>query len=176
MAQLINENVNESLNLLVGKCFEANRILDRIMSQLSVKFVMNRTSDILHPLLAHAFLDIADIVSDYQGSRNCMTIYPETPKDDTNYSTVSDIFTKILNCMEDLENIICEVIDIAKEENDRMTKIFLEHFLLQLNPFTSQALLLMDKINMYGNDSKSLMDFDRNIKSFITLKQLTGKG
>jgi len=166
---LISENLNNSLDLLVQKCFEGNRILDRQMSQLEVKFVMNKTASILHPKLAHQFPLLADEISSYQGSRNAMTKYLETFTDSTDYNNPNEVFVKFLDYMKELEQSVIEVMEIAIDEKDIMTHAFLQSFLLELKPFTNQALLLVDKINAYGNSSLSWMLFDSNIKSFIVV-------
>jgi ferritin len=175
ISSLINDKVNDALNLLVGKMFEGNRLLDRMMSQLSIKFTMNHTSDALHPLLAHAMLTIVDYIGDYQDSRNALTEYPDTSTDKTEYISPLELFTRFYNYMEELEGSICDVIDIVENENDRMTKVFLEKFLLIVQPYTAQAILLVDKISMYGNDPKDWMQFDKNIDDFLIVEQLQGK-
>ena len=172
---LINNKVNDALNLLVGKMFEGNRILDRQMSQLSVKFAMNHTSDALHPLLAHAFPLLSDQIGDYQDSRNALTVYLETPSDSTEYLSPIELFTHFYNYMEELEGSVCDVISIVEDENDRMTKVFLEKFLLTIQPYTAQAILLVDKISSYGNEPKDWMQFDRNVDDFLIVEQLQGK-
>jgi ferritin len=173
--QLISETINESLNELVGQFFEGNRFLDRAMSQLSIKFTMSKTSKILHEALAHKMPLLADFLSNYQDSRNALTIYPETFKDDTDYENPLAIFTKFLDYMISVERSIIEVIDLTKDENDYMTKVFLEKFLYHIHFYTNQALLLVDKSNMYGQDNKGLMDFDRDINDFIVDIPIMGK-
>ena len=51
-----------------------------------------------------------------------------------------------------------------------MTKVFLEKFLFDVNIYTNQALLLVDKIKMYGNEPKDLMQFDRDIENFVIVE------
>ena len=75
MASLINDKIHNQLNLIVKKLFEGNRLLDRQMTQLEVKFVMNKTSGILHTGLAHKYPLLADKISEYMASRNCQTVY-----------------------------------------------------------------------------------------------------
>lgn len=172
---LINNKVNDALNLLIQKLFEGNRILDRQQSQLGTKFAMNHTTDALHPILAHAFLTLPDFLSDYQSSRNALTGYFEVPTDQTDYSSPLDLFTRFFNYMEELEGSICDVLDIVESENDRMTKVFLEQFLLTIQPYTAQSILLVDKITIYGDEPKDWMQFDRNIDDFLIVEQLQGK-
>ena len=169
---LISNEVNNQLNLIIQKCFLGNRTLDRMMSILSVKFVMNKTSNLLHGLLAHAMPLLADKISEYQDSRNILTTYLDTPKDDSDYDTLLELFETFLNFMIDLENTIDQGIQISINNKDRMTKIFLEKFMLEINNYTAQAILLRDKAEMYGNDPKSYMSFDRHIEDFIIVSPL----
>ena len=143
--------------------------MDRGMSILDVKFVMNNTVKFLHPKLAHLFPLKADDVSEYQLSRNCLTTYGQTPLDDSDYAIPLDFFLKMLQYQQELESVIIEGIDLCKDEDDKVTKVFLESFLLGLVPITKQILILIDKSEAYGSDSKSLMQFDHNVGDFIIL-------
>lgn len=163
---LINEELNESINELVGQCFLGNRILDRMMSVLNIKFVMNNTVKLLHSGLAHKFPLLGDILSDYQSSRNNLTTYPETPRAEEDYNNILEIFTKFHNYMVDFEDSIKDVIEQASDDKDLNTKIFLENFLLRINKYTEQSILLVDKAEKYGDN---LMGFDRDIKKFFIL-------
>lgn len=166
MKSLIEDKVNEKLNEVVKKCFLLNRIMDRGMSILAVKFAMNNTVNQIHPKLAHLYPKLADNVSDYQGARDCLTVYGETPLDDSDYTTPLDFFNKILEYQEELEANVSEGIETAKEEMDFMTKVFMDSFLLSLIPVTNQILLLVDKAESY----KDWMMFDADIEKFIILE------
>ena len=165
MRQLIPENINNKLDEVVTKCFEGNRISDRAMSIISVKFAMNKTEKFLHAKLAHKFPALADQVSGYQDSRNNLTFYGATPEDRTDYSSPSEFFEKILDFMYDLESLISEAIELAKEE-DAVTYSFMLSFLLDVSKVTSQCILLADKSVAYKED---WMQFDHNIEDFIIL-------
>lgn len=164
---LISQNVTNSLNTLVQKLFMGNRLLDRIMTNLSVSLVMPKTESILHPLLAHKYPLLADQISGYMESRNQMADYLETPTDTTVYDNLIDIFNKYLDYQEELEEMVKECIEIAKDEDDISTKVFLESFLLEILKYTNQAILLCDKAEMYGEDKFNRMLFDEHIESFI---------
>lgn len=169
--QLLSEKMNDGLNKLVQRLFWGNRLLDRMMSVLSIKFVMNKTSGTLHPILAHSFPLMADVISDYQDYRNCMTVYLDTPTNGTDYKDPLELFTTFLDYMTELEKLIHDTIDMAEKEKDRTTKVFLEQFLNLIIPYTGQALLLHDKAEAYGED---WMDFDRDIENFLLVKQFVG--
>lgn len=165
MRQLIPDGLNGKLDEIVTKCFLGNRIADRGMSILSVKFAMNKTEKHLHPELAHKFPQLADVVSEFQGSRNNLTFYGATPEDKSDYSHPSEFFEKMLDYMYDLETLIAESADAAKEE-DFATYSFLVKFMPKISEVTAQCVLLADKMQMYKND---LMGFDHRIKDFIIL-------
>ena len=163
---LIKDNLNEKLDLIVQKLFEGNRVFDRIVNQLDIKFIMNKTSEILHPKLAHMYPILADSISEYQGSRNNNTVYGETPRDATEYISPLRVFERILGYQMELESSLKDAIEIAFEESDYVTLSFLQSFALQLIPYTKQSLLLLDKAKLYDDD---WMGFDRDIERFIIL-------
>ena len=163
---LISKEMKVSLEKIISHCFYNNRILDRMCSILSVTFVMPITSNILHHNLAHWYPLLADDISDYMDSRDCTTIYGETPIGDQEYDTVLDCFNKILEINLRLESLIKESIVLAQSINDYSTKVYLERFLLKILPITKDILLLLDKAEMYGNSDMSLMKLDHDIVSF----------
>lgn len=165
MKPLISEACNAKLDEIVTKCFEGNRIADRGMSILAVKFAMNKTESILHPKIAHLFPALADKVSGYQDSRNCLTFYGLTPEDRSDYGTPLEFFDKLYYFMVDLESLISEAIDMAKDE-DYFTQAFLLEFSRSVSSLTAQCQLLLDKATFHRND---WMAFDHRVDEFIIL-------
>lgn len=166
MRSLISEELNNKLNQIVTMCFLGNRIADRGVSVLEVKFCMNKTGNILHSKLAHLFPVLGDFISDYQNARNELTIYGNTPRDDTDYQSPMEFFERMLDYMTDLEALVGDAIEKSKDEFDYTTKCLLNQFLLKLIPVTNQCLLLFDKGEKYNND---WMAFDHNVEDFIIL-------
>ena len=162
---LIPEVLNNKLDNIVTKCFEGNRIADRGMSILNVKFVMNKTEAVLHRKLAHLFPLLADEVSEFQASRNNLTFYGQTPSDGSDYEKPFDFFQKMLDYMMDLETLVSETMQYAREE-DAVTYAFLEDFLEEITLVTEQCLLLVDKAKAYG---ENIMLFDSNIEDWVIL-------
>lgn len=161
---LIDKNLNDELDTLVGQAFLGNRILDRAMSILSVKFTMNNSVKFLHTGFAHLYPLLADQISDYQGSRNNLTGYPDTPADFSDYNTPLEFFEKLLNYQITYEESVKEVIKTAVDLGDLTTEAFLKKYLLTLNKYMEQIILLRDKAKAYGSN---LMDFDRDIENFF---------
>lgn len=165
MKPLISENINSKLDEIVTKCFEGNRLSDRGMSILAVKFAMNKSEAILHQKVAHLFPALADQVSGYQGSRNNLTFYGITPADNTDYSNPLEFFDKLYYYMLDLETLVCETIDSIDKE-DYFTKAFLLEFTRTISKVTEQCQLLLDKATLFNGD---WMAFDHRIEDFIIL-------
>lgn len=163
---LLTNDIKSSLEDIIKHCFYANRILDRICSILSVKFIMSNTSNIIHHNLAHRYPILADGISDYMDTRDCTTIYGETPIGNQDYDDYLECFNKILEINLDLEKRVKEAIDVARNNNDYTTKVYLEKYLLDIIPITKDILLLVDKAEMYGNNKLSMMKFDHDISEF----------
>ena len=169
----VSDKVNNALNDIILKCFYINKQEDREMTELSVKFTMNKTSDTLHPILAHSPLALADLIGDYQDQRNALTNYGLVPEDNTDYDSVLEMFEKSLEVWLNLEKTIADGVEICLNENDATTRVFLETFLIKIIPFTAQVILLCDKMEAYGeNPTLGRMIFDENIDSFIVAKAL----
>ena len=162
MKQLIPEKINAKLDEIVTKCFAGNRLADRGMSILAVKFAMNKTESVLHPKIAHLFPGLADMVSEYQGSRDNLTFYGLTPADNTDYATPLAFFEKLVDFMMELETVIAEAMDMTKDE-DYPTFAFLLEFMREITKLTGTCLLLLDKAENYKDD---WMAFDARIDTF----------
>jgi hypothetical protein len=173
LRSLINNDVNNSLNNIIGECFALNRLCDRGMSELAVKFAMNNTVNLAHPRIAHIFPKIADVISDYQGDRDAISGYPETPLDETDYATPTSFFERLLDGVTDLESLCYDVLSKAQDDSDITTVVFLQSFINLLIPITGQCLLLVDKCELYANNWAM---FDADAELFITLPIMTGKG
>jgi hypothetical protein len=173
LKSLIDDNVNNGLNDIIKQCFLGNRICDRAMSVLSVKFVLPKAVGLLHPKLAHAFPKVADLISDFQNDRNTLSAYLETPTDVTDYQSPTEFFQRILDFMTDLESLCYDVLGKASDESDMTTAVFLQDFIRVLIPITAQCLLLVDKAEAYNGD---WMRFDHDSSDFITLPIMQGKG
>lgn len=169
---LIQENINNALNSLIGDMFSFNRLLDRMMSVLSVKMVMPKTANSLHTKLAHRFPTIADFLSDYQNDRNNLTIYPETPIGNEDYNTPLELFQAMLVRQLLVEENFVETKILAKNSGDYMTAKILDDLLPELKKVTAQILVLCDKAEIYGDMPKHWMDFDFASEDFITLEVL----
>lgn len=165
---LLTISMKQSLERIIKHCFYCNRISDRIVSWLSVKFVMPITANIIHSNIAHMYLGNlgADGISEYMDSRNCTVVYGETPIGDQEYDNPRDCFNKLLEINLEWENLVKDSIKLAKEEGDYTTMVFLQTYLANIIDITKDILTLVDKSEMYDDSKSGWMRFDKDVKSF----------
>jgi hypothetical protein len=167
--ELITEALNSRLNEIVSEAFVCNRILDRGMSLLGVKFRLLKCSKLLHIKLAHFFPNFADKVSDFQGSRNMLTVYGATPLADFDASSHIELFTMFQEEFIKYQDMIQDVLDAAIFEKDHMTKAFLDSYLLALNPYIETICNIVDLATAYGTDPLGMQLFDNEIEKCLTV-------
>ena len=166
MEGLLSEKTKLVLEKIIQHCFYINRMADRMVSVLSVKFVMPNTSNIIHKNYAHWAPIYADLISDYMDSRDCTTIYGETPRGDQEYENPLDCINKALEMNIELEKLLKKSIETSLEERDYTTMVFLQNVLYKIIPVTKDLLLLVDKMELYGDTPKDWMKLDHDVPSF----------
>jgi ferritin len=167
--ELISEALNSRLNNIVTASFAANRVLDRSMSLLAVKFRLLNCSKLLHEKLAHAFPKIADFVSDFQGSRNMLTIYGVTPVADFDASSHIELFKMWQEEFIKYQDLIEDTIDFAVLDKDTMTKNFLDKYLLDFSPYVETVNNLVDLAVACGDTTLGAQLFDTEVERCITV-------
>jgi len=167
--ELISQELNTILDSLVTEAFTCNRILDRSMSLLSVKFKLLKTSELLHAKFAHWFPQAADLVSNLQDSRGMLTVYGATPL--ANFDAVShiELFEMFLDEFVKYQDMIEDAIDASILEKDRMVEAFLKDYLLKLNPYIQSAMNVLDVARMYGTEPLGMQLFDNEIEHCLTV-------
>lgn len=163
---LINKEVNDVLNILVGDMFALNRLFDRAVSVLDVKYTMKNSAKHMHDI-AHHFANIADKISGFQASRGQLTIYPQTPIGADNYNTVSEIFSVLCMAVCKVEENISNSVKFACDANDQVTKSFLQSFLLSFSKYTEQMMLISDKMEMYSDTPFAYTQLDSDFEKFM---------
>lgn len=159
----ISLKTSESLDLLVGKAFDLNRSFDRAVSIMQNKWCMPNAANIIHHNLAHLFPLLADVISGFKDNWNVTTVYPETHKDDRDYSNLLDMMTILKNEVLDFYEMIKMVYKIAEEENDFNTMTMLIDFMNKLTIVVSQMYTLKDKAEQMPTDWDT---FDNHISQW----------
>ena len=166
---LIAGGLNNSLNALVGKCFQMNRLLDRSVSLLNVKFHLTNTAEVLHYKAAHIYLGekFADYIADYQALRNNETIYPATIAGDDVFDNPLSIMLQFHSENLAFENMILDAIDEAEDVGDFTTKHFLEKLLDNLAEMTALSETLVDVFRDCDNEKFKLLMLDSVIEEYV---------
>lgn len=165
---LISPRTNDQLNSIIGQCYQINRVLDRILSVLSVKFTCVKSVEILHGGFSHKFPLLGDFFYELQSSFDVLTDYPATISDSSDYNSLEEIFKRVLDEVIILNDLITGCIEICMEEGDYNIKSSLENFLAtRYIKYINQSLILYDKSKLYGND---VLHFDRDIEVFFILE------
>lgn len=159
----ISLKTSESLDLLVGKAFDLNRSFDRAVSIMQNKWCMPNASNIIHHNLAHLFPLLADIISGFKDSWNMTTVYPETHKDDRDYSNLLVMMTTLKDEVLDFYEMIKMVYKIAEEENDFNAMTMLIDFMNKITIIVSQMYTLKDKAEQMPTDWDT---FDNHISQW----------
>lgn len=166
---LLKPETKLALENIIGQCFINNRYADRIVSILNTTYVMPNAATEIHHRIAHMYFNSygADGIGDYMVNRNATIIYPETLVGNQKYGSPIECFAKLLQNQLDLEKSITEAIKISVDVNDIMTKNFLEKFMVQLIPYTSALLTLIDKANQFDiSEPINAAKFDNNFNAF----------
>ena len=159
----ISLKTSESLDLLVGKAFDLNRSFDRAVSIMQNKWCMPNAANIIHHNLAHLFPLLADVISVFKDNWNLTTVYPETHKDDRDYSNLLAMMTILRDEVLDFYEMIKMVYKIAEEENDFSVMAMLIDFMNKLTIVVSQMYTLKDKAEQMPTDWDT---FDNHISQW----------
>ena len=142
---LINERTIKEINLVSQQCFWLNRVVDRAVSVLGVKFGMPITSKILHQGLAHKYPLLADSVNEILDMYNELVDYLETPTDTRDYEDIVELFQTILDENIKLYDVTRSAIFVSRETRDVNVETHLLDFLEDVNKYVAQTITLRDK-------------------------------
>lgn len=168
---LISDKLNKELDEVRGQAFALNRMLDRGMSLLEVRWKLIKSAEILHPKVAHAYLgdDFADSISAYQAQRDNESIYTPTPAGDRDYENPLAFFEDYHRENLKFEDMIKDAVDNAIDEGDTTTKVFLDGLLGRLTPYIALSQTLVDLATQYGNEPFHLQIMDSVLKKYVNV-------
>ena len=159
---LVTENTQKVLIEMIGKCFAENRYTDRLVSVLGVKFAYNNTADLIHQYIAHMYPALADTIGEKTLERyNIPVFYPATPEGGRDYNSVVDIIKDLEERTIDFQIALMGACKIAQDNGDIHVYADLLDMLEDYNEVVEQAILLSDKIDVYGTDPS----FDQHVRT-----------
>lgn len=155
---LISEETIEKINLLIQAMFNHNRTLDRFLGYADAEWSFVNFNRVFHKGYAHLMPLLADELSDILLRYNVAPKYYETKKDIRTYTTMMDFFNTNLNEHIETYELIKSTINVATLNGDLNVESDLKRILRIWNKFMSQAILLRDKAQVYGEDNKAMFD------------------
>ncbi|MFV7233884.1 MULTISPECIES: ferritin [Flavobacterium] len=93
----------------------------------------------------------------------------------TSYETFKEMFEELYKHEIFVSDSINELVHISFSEKDYATHNFLQWYVAEQIEEEAQAKLILDKINLIGDDKGGLYLFDRDIQQ-LTLNSATSKG
>lgn len=159
---IVSEATQKALTEIIGQCFRENRYLDRLVSVLGVKFAYNNTADLIHHGIAHYFPTLSDQIGEKCLERYNIPVYYEaTPSGGQDYSSVNEIIKDLEERMINFQISLMGVCKIAQDNNDIHVYVDMLDMLEDFNEIVEQAILLSDKIDVYGTNPS----FDQHIRT-----------
>lgn len=170
MIELLDKVVIKELSDIQTLLFIGNSVFDNAVYQLSTKFVMPRTTEIVHHRLAHEFPVLADVITDYADDRGVYLDRKNVPAQTKEYKDTREIFYDLLEYMRNLEKLVYSAAVVCNNIGDGTTKVFLDGFLRGLIPYTKMTLALVDYVDMNGCTPKDNMDMDARINKYMEIR------
>lgn len=151
---------------MVKTSFTFNAITDRAKSILSAKFAYNQTGDKIHLEIGHKYpIEYADNLGDLIEAHNVPIVYGDIPIQNTDYSSVKELLESLLEGSYEYQNKLNMCAKIAFENMDLHVYQGILPLIEMYNKIVEQYILLVDKINLYGDNPS----FDTDIESFWIL-------
>ena len=163
---IVTQNTINAVTELIGECFKMNRHLDRLVSVLGVEFAYNNTANLVHQGIAHYYPMLADSLGERCLERyNIPVYYAATPEGGQDYTSVTEIIKDLEKVNIKFQAMMMGCAKIAFENNDIHVYADLLDLLEDVNKIVTQAILLADKIDIYGDNPA----YDHDIPDFWIL-------
>ena len=154
------------MNLLAGKCFNANAIVDNLAYCLDYHYY-NEIAKVVHLRVAHVLPEFADLITDKMLELSARPIRTDINGYGEDYATLPEIFRVLKETMIEILEDARKLIETADLNGDDEVRIFCEEFLTKISLYVKQA-------EEWENAAKSIdaHTFNIHIKEythFITL-------
>ena len=158
----VKQSTIDACTELIGQCFKENRVFDRLVSVLGVKFAMNNTSNLCHLGISHMFPILADKIGEECLERyNIDVKYSATPEAVDDYSSPQEIIKIMEDEVVNFQNMFIKCCEISKDNDDLHVYTDLLSLLKDYNKTVEQCILLVDKCELYKDNMAA---YDAHIK------------
>jgi len=162
----ITEATKVAVQEMVTESFKCNAKVDRMKSVLATKFAYSQTANLIHLGIAHKFpIELGDSLGDLLEGHNISIVYGGIQVESRDYSSVSEILNDLLSMVYEYQNELNMCAKISIDNMDLHVYQGVLSLTGYFNKIVEQCILLVDKINLYGESPT----FDADIEKFWIL-------
>lgn len=138
---------------MVNESFIANSKVDRMKSVLGTKLAYNKTADLIHLQIAHAFAGkFGDGLGDLLEHYNIDIVYGNIPIANKDYLSVKEVIYDLFDLCIDYQNKLNMCTKIAFDQMDIHIYQGLLEIVEDFDKVVTQVILMKDKIDIYGDN------------------------
>jgi ferritin len=100
----------------------------------------------------------------FVNERGGQAIIPSLGSNNLSFTSLTDVFTLLLNHEIEVTNSVNEVVFICLEEKDYTTHNFMQWFVAEQLEEEALARSILDKLNMIDGDKSGIYMFDRDLE------------
>lgn len=134
----MSQETYKNLNNLVGRCFNANAVVDNLAYCLDYHY-FNEIAKIVHLRVAHLLPELADEITDKMLELSARPIRVDIRGYDADYENLPDIFGVLSKELRSILEEVRRMIGNADMNGDDEVRIFLEEFLGKISLLVKQA-------------------------------------
>lgn len=158
----VSQKTIDAVQEMVDSSFQVTATIDRMQSVLNVKFACNNVAELIHKGMAHAYSGIfGDKIAETIEKYNISIWYGNVQRDKMEYDSVKQLLLDLQEIIIEYQNKLNMCTKIAFDEMDIHVYSDLLEIVKEHNAYVEQAILLVDKIELYGSNVAS---FDAHIK------------
>ena len=128
----------DRLNQLIGKCFNANAVVDNLAYCLDFHY-LNEIGKVVHLCVAHKLPELADMISDKMLELSARPIRVDINGYTEDYAELPQIFGVLFDTMKEILENTRELVNVADINEDDEVRIFCEDFLMKISVYVKQA-------------------------------------
>jgi len=100
---------------------------------------------------------------DYVNARGGRVILQAVEQPQTEWTSAADVFRNVLSHEQKVTGLIYDLVNLALDERDHATNIFLQWFVSEQVEEEASAGEIVDKLKLIGNDANGLFMLDREL-------------
>lgn len=163
---LVSQITIDNVNALIKRFFQHNRTWDNFLGFANVEWALSNFEGVFHHGLAHLYPLLADVCSEMLLQFNIVPQYGTTEADFRTYNDLDEFFLVNLEEHKKTYELLVKTREDAEVNGDINIVEEINKLIRMFNKFISQAILLLDKAEVYGDN---LWAFDADADKFYIL-------